>query len=46
MDSNNYQMIGKSAAVAILSVAKPTGQLDSQASGLVSFGKDPNLGTE
>jgi hypothetical protein len=39
-------MVAKSAAVSILTVAKPTGQADAQATGLVSFGKDPNDATE
>jgi hypothetical protein len=42
MDANNYEMVAKSSAVNILTVAKPTGQNDNQATGLVSFGKDPN----
>lgn len=46
MDSNNYQMIAKSTAITMLTVAKPTGQADSQATGLVAFGKDPNVATE
>lgn len=46
MDGANYQMIGKSSAVSVLSVSKPTGQADTQATGLVSFGKDPNDATE
>jgi hypothetical protein len=46
MDSANYQMVAKSSAVSILTVAKPTGQADTQATGLVSFGKDPNDSTE
>lgn len=41
MDGANYQMISKSSAANILSVSKPTGQADTQATGLVSFGKDP-----
>jgi len=46
MDGANYQMISKSTAANILSVTKPTGQADTQATGLVSFGKDPNDSAE
>jgi hypothetical protein len=46
MDSANYQMVAKSAIVNMLSVVKPTGQAASQATGLVSFGKDPNDATQ
>jgi hypothetical protein len=46
MDGANYQMIAKSSSVSVLSVSKPTGQADTQATGLVSFGKDPKDATE
>jgi len=47
MDGNNYQMVAKTTtAAAILKAVKPTGQLNTQATGLVSFGKDPNDATQ
>ena len=46
MDGNMYEMVSKSSAVSILSVTKPSGQAASQATGLVSFGKNPNDATE
>jgi hypothetical protein len=46
MDAANFQTFGKSAAITTLSVTKPTGQADSQATSLVSFGKDPTATTE
>lgn len=41
-----YNMVAKSSAVTMLSVSKPSGQADTQATGLVAFGKDPNSSTE
>jgi hypothetical protein len=46
MDAANFQTFGKSAAITTLSVSKPSGQADSQATSLVSFGKDPTASTE
>lgn len=46
MDSANFQTFGKSAAITTLTVSKPSGQADSQATSLVSFGKDPTATTE
>ena len=46
MDGAMYEMVAKSSAVSILSVSKPTGQADTQATGVVSFGKNPNDSTE
>jgi hypothetical protein len=46
MDNNNYQMHAKSAAVQILQVTKPSGQANTQATGLVSGGFDPNDATQ
>lgn len=46
MDGNMYQMTSLSSAVSILSVTKPSGQANSQATGLVSFGVDPNDATQ
>ena len=46
MDSASFQTFGKSSAITTLSVTKPSGQLDSQATALVSFGKDPVATTE
>jgi hypothetical protein len=45
-DSANFQTFGKSGAVTAMSVTKPSGQADTQATGLVSFGKNPNDATE
>jgi hypothetical protein len=46
MDGAMFQVLGySSSAAAILSVTKPSGQANSQATGLVSFGKDPNDAT-
>jgi hypothetical protein len=46
MDGAMFQVLGlSSSSAAILSVTKPSGQANSQATGLVSFGKDPNDAT-
>lgn len=46
LDGAGYEMVSKSGAVSTLSVTKPAGQNANQATGLVSFGKNPNDATE
>jgi hypothetical protein len=46
MDGAGFQVLGKSGAVTVLSVTKPSGQADTQATGLVSFGQNPADATE
>lgn len=46
MDGNMYQMVALSSAVTKAAVTKPSGQADTQATGLVSFGVDPNDNTQ
>lgn len=46
MDAAMFQVLGRTtSAAAILSVTKPSGQANSQATGIVSFGVDPNDAT-
>lgn len=47
MDGANYQMLAKTASAAnILQVTKPSGQANTQATGMVSGGFDPNDATQ
>jgi hypothetical protein len=46
MDGAMYQMISLSSAVTKATVTEPSGQAATQATGLVSFGVDPNDATQ